>query len=159
MFTSILCATDGSQHADRAVRYATELAREDGSELHVVHVIERLVGRRMYGENVFVDEAEIDHRLKAQTAEIVRESGVSASLHLVKGRTTHVAERLAGIADDLDVDLIVLGTRGHSALGGLVLGSVTQRLLHVTSRPVLALPPMHGPQRRSAPAERLDRAA
>jgi nucleotide-binding universal stress UspA family protein len=39
-----------------------------------------------------------------------------------------------------DVDLIVVGTRGHSAVVGAVLGSVTQRLLHVSPCPVLAIP-------------------
>jgi nucleotide-binding universal stress UspA family protein len=76
MFTTILCATDGSEHADRALRYATELAREGQGELHIVHVIERLVGGRMSGENVFLNEAEIKDAFGAQAAEISSDSGV-----------------------------------------------------------------------------------
>jgi hypothetical protein len=41
--------------------------------------------------------------------------------------------------------VIVIGTRGHSSIGGLVLGSVTQRLLHVAPYPVLAVPPNAAP--------------
>jgi nucleotide-binding universal stress UspA family protein len=37
-------------------------------------------------------------------------------------------------------DVVVVGTRGHTAIGGLLLGSVTQRLLHVAPCPVLAVP-------------------
>ncbi len=165
MFTTILCATDGTEHADRALRYATELAHQDSSRLHIVHVTERLLGGRLSGENVFLNEAEIDDTIEAQTARIATETGVDASLYVVKGTTSHVAEQLAQIAEDLDADVIVVGTHGRTPLGGLVLGSVTQRLLHATSRPVLALPPPHGSTERhcsterSTPAEQSRRAA
>jgi nucleotide-binding universal stress UspA family protein len=42
-------------------------------------------------------------------------------------------------------DLIIVGTRGHTALGGLMLGSVTQRLLHIGKCPVLAIPAVAKP--------------
>ena len=51
------------------------------------------------------------------------------------------ARPIAAIAGDVDADLIVVGTRGHSGLAGIVLGSVTQRLLHLAHQPVLAVPP------------------
>ncbi len=50
------------------------------------------------------------------------------------------AHPIASIADDADADLIVCGTRGHSAVAGLLLGSVTQRLLHLARQPVLVVP-------------------
>ena len=52
-----------------------------------------------------------------------------------------VAKRLANLARDSSADLIVVGTRGRSALVGAIGGSVTQRLLHVAHCPVLAVPP------------------
>jgi nucleotide-binding universal stress UspA family protein len=152
MFTTILCATDGSQHADRALRYAAALAEQDRCELHIVHVTERLLGGRLSGENVFLNEPELHDAIRAQATRIASETGVNASLHIVKGTTSRVANRLSEVAVDLDADLIVVGTHGRTPLGGLVLASVTQRLLHVTSRPVLALPPERGgAPRRPAP--------
>lgn len=159
MFTRILCATDGSEPADRALRYAAELTRHEGGELHIAHVIERLLGGRMSGQNVFLNEAEVDDKIKAQTARLTDEYGVSVTLHMTKGDASHVAQRLSAIADAIDADLIVVGTRGHSSLGGLILGSVTQRLLHATRRPVLALPPPAGSHRHPAPPQRLKSAA
>ena len=57
------------------------------------------------------------------------------------GGVSSAAHALADVAKEEHADLIVVGTRGHTALGGLLLGSVTQRLLHIAPCPVLAVPP------------------
>ena len=141
MYQRILCATDGSEHGDRALRHAARQALATGGELHVVHVIERIPGGgRLRGENVFVTERELTDEIRAQAAQLAQAEGIDATVHVVRGNG-QPARPLARLADQLDVDLIVLGTRGHSPVAGIVLGSVTLHLLHMTGRPVLALPP------------------
>jgi len=51
-----------------------------------------------------------------------------------------VAHAIADIAEKSKGDLIVAGTRGHSLIEGLLVGSVTQRLLHIAKQPVLVVP-------------------
>ncbi len=55
-------------------------------------------------------------------------------------RGTEIARAIAEIADRSKADLIVTGTRGHSEIAGLFVGSVTQRLLHIAKQPVRAVP-------------------
>jgi nucleotide-binding universal stress UspA family protein len=68
-------------------------------------------------------------------------AAVKATLHAPATTVVGPAHVIADIAKNNGSDLIVLGTRGHSAVAGLLLGSVTQRLLHIAPCPVLAVPP------------------
>ena len=142
MFTNIVWATDGSENADRALDYATAIADREHSHLHVVHIVEMLVGGRVAGQKVFLNEDQIDAKIKEQARQASAEHGLQATVRITSSGTGSIADRVAEIAADSSADLIVVGTRGHSALGGLMLGSVTQRLLHVAGCPVLAIPPV-----------------
>jgi nucleotide-binding universal stress UspA family protein len=139
MFTHMLCATDVSDNGDRALDYAVRIAAEEGAELHIVHVIERLATGRAAGQLARVDEPERYDKLKHLASEISAR-GIKTTLHRPYANVGDIADCVSRIAGENDVDLIVVGTRGHSALVGAVLGSVTQRLLHVSPCPVLAVP-------------------
>lgn len=140
MFKQIVWATDGSEHADRALEYAKHLAQLDGASLQVVHVVEKIVGGRIAGQDVRSDEDQIQAKVKGQ-ADALLEQGFTSALSIASEPGAQPAHRVADLAQELGADLIVVGTRGRSAIGGLLLGSVTQRLLHVASCPVLAVPP------------------
>jgi nucleotide-binding universal stress UspA family protein len=140
MFSHILCATDTSDDADRALHYACEIASENGGELHVVHVVEKLAAGKVAGQNAQIGEHDLKEKVRCQCAKIGDKYDVEVTLHLPYARVGAVARCVADIAKDNDVDLIVVGTRGRSALTGAVLGSVAQGLLHSSSCPVLAIP-------------------
>jgi nucleotide-binding universal stress UspA family protein len=141
MFSNIVWATDGSEHADRALDYAAQLADDERAQLHVVHIVEMLVGGRVAGQRAFLNEDQLDAKIKAQAQEVSLRYRIQTTLHMTPSGISNIADRIVEIAADSRADLIVVGTRGHSAIGNLVLGSVTQRLLHVASCPVLAVPP------------------
>lgn len=139
MFKKVLWATDGSDGADHALPLAKALAQESDGELLVFHCVEMMRPAKAEGQIArFVNEKEMRAKVKGQVSELAT-TGIRASL----AETTSaggVAQAIAGVAAEHEVDVIVTGTRGHTALGGLLIGSVTQRLLHVASCPVLVVP-------------------
>jgi nucleotide-binding universal stress UspA family protein len=140
MFKRIVWATDGSENADRALAVAKSLASEEGATLTIVHVVQRIASGGGKGLTWYADEEQVVARVKKLATELSDE-GLSASVKIVDDRGIQPAHDIADAAREAGADLIVMGTRGHSAIGGLLLGSVTQRLLHVAPCPVLAVPP------------------
>lgn len=137
MFKTIVWATDGSDAADHALPYAMALAVGDGHKLVVVHSKEVFHGRAA-AYPVPADEEQLEAKILRQVAE-AREAGLDATFELV-GDVPGAAQVIADTARKLGADMIVVGTRGHARVAGLLLGSVTQRLLHIAPCPVLAVP-------------------
>ena len=77
------------------------------------------------------------HRQIQELAERLRMSGVDATALLVHGKTV---DAILTEASDLDIDLIVVGSHGHGAVYQLLLGSVSEGVLHRSSKPVLVIP-------------------
>jgi nucleotide-binding universal stress UspA family protein len=140
MFKTIVWATDGSETADRGLPYAKGLAEGKDKALVVVHVKEILVGRGG-GYPVHPDEDELLAKIEAQVQE-VGESGFAVTLKVATAATHGPAHVVAGIAREVEADVIVVGTRGHGPMAGALLGSVAQHLLHEAPCPVLAIPPL-----------------
>ena len=138
MFKTIVLALDGSDGSRRAIPLAVELAKRDNAKLVVAHVEEDIIGKG--GGPIKATEDEIQAEIRRQAQELSAQ-GIDTSVHMrsvMLGGPAHVIEEIAAEAN---ADLIVAGTRGHSPVAGLLLGSVTQRLLHIARRPVLAVPP------------------
>ena len=91
---------------------------------------------------IHANEDEVQEKIKRQVAEL-SSNGTKATLHTTRSKVGGAAHAIAEIADQEHPDVIVVGTRGRTALTGLLLGGVTQRLLHIASCPVLAVPPEH----------------
>jgi len=138
MFKTILWATDGSETAAKALPYALGLAEPDKAKLVVAHVREIFVGRGG-GYPVLADESELREQIGRQVKDL-RGGGLEATFIVRTCTAGHAARTIAEIADEVGADLIVVGTHGYGRVAGLLLGSVTQGLLHAGVRPVLAVP-------------------
>jgi len=139
MFDKVIWATDGSEFADEALPLAKRLASADGHELVIVHSTERVVGGRSAGEPLRTDEDDVQQKILQQVEE-ARAEGFNVTTKFGSGFTGHTADVIAEIAREVGADVIVVGTRGYGAVVGLLVGSVTQRLLHTAPCPVLAVP-------------------
>ena len=151
MFKKIIWATDGSAGADHALGYARDLARAYGAELVLVHGEEMSSGRSSIGFTRRVDEEDLEAKVKRQAAELAA-SGIAVSVKIMEGHAP-AATLIAEVAQDIGADAVVVGTRGHTPLTGLLLGSVTDRLLHILHCPVLVVPPPAANTHGSGPNE------
>jgi nucleotide-binding universal stress UspA family protein len=144
MFKRVLWATDGSAAADRALEQAAALAiASDGPypQLVAVHCEEPAMPGKAGGTSPFaIDEDDVKMKIADQVG-VLDHQGVRAAFELTRSRRGGAAHAIAEIAERENADVIVVGTRGRTPLGGLLLGSVTQRLLHIAPCPVLAVPP------------------
>ena len=138
MYKTIVLALDGSEGSRRALPVATELAKRDGAKIVIVHVDERIVGKG--GGDIHADEAAIQAEVRKHAEELQSE-GIETTVEMRDVMVGGPAHPIAEIADEVGADLIVVGTRGHTGISGIMLGSVTQRLLHLARQPVLAVPP------------------
>jgi nucleotide-binding universal stress UspA family protein len=147
VFKTIVLAVDGSESSDLAVAAAADLARESGGRIVAVHIKEMVAGR--FAGPVHVDEDDLQVKIRAQVQEL-KDSGVNISLEMHSTMTGGPAPIVADTAAREDADVIVSGTRGHTALAGVIVGSVAQRLLHLAPCPVLVVPLGHGPHGHSS---------
>ncbi len=137
MFDVIVWATDGSANADLALDYVKNLAERGESQVVAVYVKEILMGRGAGPVHVNADE--LQQKIRGQVNDL-KQAGIDASLQAHSAAAGNAAHVPADSAKEAGADLIVVGTRGQGPLKGLLLGSVTQRLLHVAPCPVLAVP-------------------
>ena len=137
MFKTIVLALDGSEGSRKAISVAKELAQDDDAAIVIAHIDERVVGKG--GGPVHVDEEDIKAEIRKQADELAA-AGIDTSIQMADVMLGGPAHAIEHIANGAGADLIVTGTRGHSPVAGLLLGSVTQRLLHIAGRPVLAVP-------------------
>ncbi len=134
MFKTILLAVDGSEHSDKAVDAARDLAQQFASDLLILHVRERLVTRRGVSETA-IEEVGVAMDL----AESLKREGLNARAEEPLVPHGNVAQEIARVAQAMDPDVIAMGSRGLSNVGGIFLGSVTHKVLHLVSCPVLVV--------------------
>ncbi len=134
--TRILLATDGSEDAALAARAAFDLATKAGSELHVAHFWQSVPTTRF---DAFVRARllqEARELLEAQAAQLRKAGAEVAGVHLREGSAVDGVLDLAG---EIGADLVVVGSRGRGPVKRLVLGSVSEGVVHHARLPVLVM--------------------
>lgn len=137
MFNTLVWATDGSVEADAALERAVALLAP-GARLIAFHCDQRIHGGRSSGAPLLADEDDRRMKIRGQVAKL-RADGID--VELIVDVTHHsAADDIAHVAEEHHADAIVCGSRGLGAITGALLGSVTRRLLHVATCPVVVVP-------------------
>jgi nucleotide-binding universal stress UspA family protein len=157
----ILVPIDFSDVTPRVIDLARQLAKALDAEIHLVHVKELTAaaapGMLGYGlagmpelapmsgvpvpgfepmrETLPDDEGQMSKLAKWQ--EEIAQDGIKIGLHEPTGS---VAEEILNEAEELNADLIVMGTHGHNAMYNLLVGSAAKAVLKHSTRPVLLVP-------------------
>jgi nucleotide-binding universal stress UspA family protein len=141
----ILVAVDFSETSERALDYAIELAALLHAEVTVLHAYEfPVLG---FPDGVLIASGEVAGKL-ANAAQsgldkmVLAREGRGAALNKVL-REDAPWRAVVTVADEIDADLIVIGTHGRRGLARALLGSVAENVIRVASRPVLTI---HGPR-------------
>lgn len=133
----ILVPVDGSEASTRALRVAAERARITNGELHVLHVDPPMHYEEMrvyvVREDLEKVRAEASRRVLDAAAQVASSEKVAHTEHLRHGEVAHV---IADLVKSLDIEEVVMGTRGMGTLGTLLLGSVAYRVVHLVHVPV-----------------------
>ncbi|WP_194724518.1 universal stress protein [Noviherbaspirillum malthae] len=135
----ILLAVDGSENAMRAVQHAIRRASSAKDQyqvelVNVQHPLHGSVAGFINVEQVKQYHHEEGMKVLAGAADALKAAGVPFAQHLFVGQP---AEVIARFAAEQKCDEIMVGTRGLSALGGLLVGSVASRIIHLANAPVV----------------------
>jgi nucleotide-binding universal stress UspA family protein len=119
-----------------------ELGRDSGDHVIVLHVHEFAVGR--FGRiQVDCGEGEGEGLVEKVVSDL-QAAGVSAEGEIRQARLGHIAADILKAAQEHDARIVVLGSSSRTDLPRIPLGSVSTRLLHMATRPVLIVPrPAH----------------
>jgi nucleotide-binding universal stress UspA family protein len=135
-----LLPVDGSDCALRAVESGLRLAAElkHPVRFHVVCAVPA-PGTWDLLPNGSEEDLEAQFRLQGEYAiapatSLLKQAQAAYDVHLVKGDP---AQEIARLGAELDCDAIVMGTHGRGRIGGLVMGSVAMKVVHLSTLPVL----------------------
>lgn len=132
----ILVAIDGSDASMHAARTAATLAKGLNAEVTLAHIVPPtfVPPEVPFGVQPWTDEAIKDGERLLEAA--AKEVGLTCERQNLIGSP---AERLADLADQGGFDLVVVGSKGRGAVSRVLIGSVTDRLVHICKRPILVV--------------------
>jgi nucleotide-binding universal stress UspA family protein len=142
MYGKILAPVDGSETSTHGLDEAIKIAKAQGSQLRLVHIVNEYILDITYSAGVFPQNL-IDSLVK--TGRSVLEAGESAAKKEGVKVDTVLLESIGGVAADLILaqaktwqpDLIVMGTHGRRGLARLALGSDAEQVVRAAAVPVM----------------------
>ena len=136
----VLAAVDDDGVAAHVLRHAVDAARREDGRVVVVSAYDR----PSYATWLFEEDSPLFERLARQRQEFLEELVARIDRHRLEVECRVVggnpAGAILGAAADVDASLIVAGNRGHTGLGGAILGSVSHQLVHHAPGVVLLVP-------------------
>jgi nucleotide-binding universal stress UspA family protein len=137
MFSNILVPVDGSEISYKALETALDFAKHNSSNITVIHALEKVSTSYLRDENTLQMETGEGQRILDRCHEFADEKGVSINTALIEGKPASATILDFALKDKFD--LIVIGSHGISGFKERMLGSVSNKIVHYASLPVLLI--------------------
>lgn len=138
MYRKILVATDGSKIAEKAVLHAISLASSVGAELVGVYIVDVSAFINLPETVVWDNVREMLHEEGKKALDFVKKEAENKNVKVKTIiREGSPSKSIVEIANEENVDLIVLGTAGRTGLNRLLLGSISEKVLRISEKSVL----------------------
>ena len=133
-----LVPVDGSDYSMRAAKYAVELTDFTKGEIILIycHRPFPVVLGEPYFQNAINKITEKSNRLIEPYRKLFQEAGTPFSERILEAPAPNA---ICEVAKTENLDMIIMGSRGRTKLEGILLGSCTQRVLHMAPCPVLVI--------------------
>lgn len=139
---SILVGCDFSPDSGVAFEHSLSLAQEFQSELHLTHVVETSIYQELHKTEAHVEE-EIQQGIHNRLLQKLQDMVPEEARNWCKPHTSlldgHPYEEIVNYAEAQNIDMIVLGTRGHGLVKSMLVGSTTDRVVRRAPCPVLSV--------------------
>ncbi|MCO8268270.1 universal stress protein [Haloferax sp. AB510] len=138
-YADVLTPTDGSACATAAVTFGSELAAATDAALHAVSVVNvAAFGADIRGPLLIDELEERASDAVEQAGDVAAAAGVETVRESV-GRDVSIHHGILAYIDEHDVDLVVMGTHGHTGFDRYMLGSVAEKLVRTSPVPVVTV--------------------
>jgi nucleotide-binding universal stress UspA family protein len=139
----ILVPTDFSKHSENALSYAAAFAEKFGAELHLLHVVQDLA--------LFIPEAvtaappiappieQLTAAVREALERVIKQNQLTRFAVQSEVREGNPFYEIIRYAKESDIDLIIMGTHGHTGLIHVLLGSVAEKVVRKAPCPVLTV--------------------
>ncbi len=142
VYPKILVPVDGSETSSVGLKEAIKVAKSQGSQLRLLHVVNEFVldysyGAGLYGSNLIESLREGGKKILEQAESLVRQQGVQVDGVLIESIGGPAADLILAQAKEWPADLIVMGTHGRRGLRRFAMGSDAEGVLRSATVPVL----------------------
>ncbi|MCZ7392525.1 MAG: universal stress protein [Candidatus Methanoperedens sp.] len=140
LYKKILIATDGSEYTKNSVDYGIDLAKNTGSKLHAIYVVDTAAFASIPMDAAWESMYELLRQEGDEATKYVADraeaEGLDVERNTVEG---HPADEIIKYAEKNSISLIVMGTLGKSGLDRFLLGSVAEKVVRTSKIPVLVV--------------------
>jgi len=151
---TIVYASDLGHHTRPAMNMAASIAKQHNAKIVYLHVLEPLADTARTLVSSYFSESEIDTKF-AESAESTKEymtsrikefyeeefNGEDPNIDTeIKVITGQIEDVILSASNEVNADMIIMGSRTHSAVGRMMMGSSANKIVHTSKIPVLVVP-------------------